>query len=152
MGLIPIPEGDAYPERHGNGRPHSDAGTPMGPSTDSDRRRPLLREECCRADRMEAPGASNSTRAGMKRKFGIHSEVGKLRTVMVCHPRVRFTHCLPAFQNLETKVGRDIHEKFGLAAMELTEEVFEAEMNIAFKQAENRTHAIKAILVAMLGG
>ena len=49
-------------------------------------------------------------------------------------------------------VGRDIHEKFGLTAMELTEEVFEAEMNIAFKQAENRMHTIKAILVAMLGG
>jgi ornithine carbamoyltransferase len=60
-------------------------------------------------------------------------------------------HCLPAFHNLETKVGRDIHEQFGLSAMEVTEEVFESEMNIAFEQAENRMHTIKAILVATLG-
>jgi ornithine carbamoyltransferase len=60
-------------------------------------------------------------------------------------------HCLPAFHNLETKVGHDIHEQFGLTAMEVTEEVFESEMNIAFEQAENRMHTIKAILVATLG-
>ncbi len=67
------------------------------------------------------------------------------------NPRVKFMHCLPAFHNLETKVGRDIHEKFGLSAMEVTEDVFESEMNIAFEQAENRMHTIKAILVATLG-
>jgi len=58
---------------------------------------------------------------------------------------------LPAFHNLETKVGQDIHEKFGLTAMEVTEDVFESEINIAFEQAENRMHTIKAILVATLG-
>lgn len=67
------------------------------------------------------------------------------------NPRVKFMHCLPAFHNLETKVGQDIHEHFGLDAMEVTEEVFESEMNIAFEQAENRMHTIKAILVATLG-
>jgi ornithine carbamoyltransferase len=67
------------------------------------------------------------------------------------NPRVKFMHCLPAFHNLETKVGRDIHEQFGLTAMEVTEDVFESEMNIAFEQAENRMHTIKAILVATLG-
>jgi ornithine carbamoyltransferase len=67
------------------------------------------------------------------------------------NPRVKFMHCLPAYHNLETKVGRDIHEQFGLDAMEVTEEVFESEMNIAFEQAENRMHTIKAILVATLG-
>jgi len=67
------------------------------------------------------------------------------------NPRVKFMHCLPAFHNLETKVGRDIHEQFGLTAMEVTEEVFESDMNIAFEQAENRMHTIKAILVATLG-
>jgi ornithine carbamoyltransferase len=67
------------------------------------------------------------------------------------NPRVKFMHCLPAFHNLETKVGRDIHEQFGLTAMEVTEEVFESEMNIAFEQAENRMHTIKALLVATLG-
>ena len=67
------------------------------------------------------------------------------------NPRAKFMHCLPAFHNLETKVGRDIHEQFGISAMEVTEEVFESELNIAFEQAENRMHTIKAILVATLG-
>jgi len=67
------------------------------------------------------------------------------------NPRAKFMHCLPAYHNLETKVGRDIHEAFGLSAMEVTEEVFESELNIAFEQAENRMHTIKAILVATLG-
>jgi ornithine carbamoyltransferase len=67
------------------------------------------------------------------------------------NPRAKFMHCLPAFHNLETKMGRDIHEQFGISAMEVTEEVFESETNIAFEQAENRMHTIKAILVATLG-
>jgi ornithine carbamoyltransferase len=68
------------------------------------------------------------------------------------NPRVKFMHCLPAFHNLETQVGRDIHEKFGLAAMEVTDEVFESPAGIQFEQAENRVHSIKAILVATLAG
>jgi ornithine carbamoyltransferase len=60
-------------------------------------------------------------------------------------------HCLPAFHNLETKTGRDINEQFGMSALEVTEDVFESELNIAFDQAENRLHTIKAILVATLG-
>jgi ornithine carbamoyltransferase len=68
------------------------------------------------------------------------------------NPRIKFMHCLPAFHDLETKIGRDIHEQFGLTAMEVTGEVFDSEMNIAFGQAENRMHTIKAILVAALGG
>jgi len=65
--------------------------------------------------------------------------------------RVRFMHCLPAFHNLETQVGRDIKEQFGLEAMEVTEEVFESPAGIQFEQAENRVHSIKALLVATLG-
>ena len=65
--------------------------------------------------------------------------------------RVKFMHCLPAFHNLETQVGRDIKEKFGLDAMEVTEEVFESPAAIQFEQAENRVHSIKALLVATLG-
>ncbi|MDD9717382.1 ornithine carbamoyltransferase [Dinoroseobacter sp. PD6] len=68
------------------------------------------------------------------------------------NPRVRFMHCLPAFHNAETEVGRDIHDKFGLEAMEVTEEVFESPASIVFDQAENRMHTIKAVLVATLGG
>jgi ornithine carbamoyltransferase len=64
--------------------------------------------------------------------------------------RVKFMHCLPAFHNLETKVGKDVHEQFGMDGIEVTEDVFESEMNIAFEQAENRMHTIKAILVATL--
>jgi ornithine carbamoyltransferase len=66
------------------------------------------------------------------------------------NPRAKFMHCLPAFHDLETKVGRDIHEEFGLTCMEVSSEVFDSEMNIAFEQAENRMHTIKAILVAAL--
>jgi ornithine carbamoyltransferase len=67
------------------------------------------------------------------------------------NPQTKFMHCLPAYHNLETKTGRDIHEQFGIDCMEVTEEVFESELNIAFEQAENRLHSIKAILVATLG-
>ncbi|WP_146347944.1 ornithine carbamoyltransferase [Falsiphaeobacter marinintestinus] len=67
------------------------------------------------------------------------------------NPAVKFMHCLPAFHNTDTQVGKDIHEKFGITEMEVTDEVFESDMNIAFEQAENRLHTIKAILVATLG-
>jgi len=67
------------------------------------------------------------------------------------NPAVKFMHCLPAFHNTETKVGADMAAKFGITEMEVTEDVFESPMNIAFEQAENRMHTIKAILVATLG-
>ena len=67
------------------------------------------------------------------------------------NPGVRFMHCLPAFHNLETQVGRDIHKKFGMESLEVTEEVFESDAAIQFEQAENRVHSIKAIMVATLG-
>ncbi|SIR48455.1 ornithine carbamoyltransferase [Rhizobium sp. RU20A] len=67
------------------------------------------------------------------------------------NPRVRFMHCLPAFHNTATTVGAEIHEEFGLDAMEVTEEVFESPASIVFDQAENRLHTIKAVLVATLG-
>jgi ornithine carbamoyltransferase len=67
------------------------------------------------------------------------------------NPHVKFMHCLPAFHNTETKVGKDIYDEFGISEMEVTEEVFESDMNIAFEQAENRMHTIKAILVATIG-
>jgi ornithine carbamoyltransferase len=64
--------------------------------------------------------------------------------------RTKFMHCLPAFHNLETEVGREIHEKFGLKEIEVTDEVFESDASIVFTQAENRMHTIKAVLVATL--
>ena len=67
------------------------------------------------------------------------------------NPDVKFLHCLPAFHNRETTVGEEIFQKFGLEAMEVSEEVFESEHSIVFDEAENRMHSIKAILVATLG-
>lgn len=67
------------------------------------------------------------------------------------NPTTKFMHCLPAFHNRETKVGEEIHQKFGISEMEVTEEVFESPAGIQFEQAENRLHTIKAILVAALG-
>ena len=62
----------------------------------------------------------------------------------------RFMHCLPAFHDLNTTVGRQIYEKFGLTAMEVTDEVFESEQSIVFDEAENRMHTIKAVMAATL--
>jgi ornithine carbamoyltransferase len=69
---------------------------------------------------------------------------------MTGNPRVKFMHCLPAFHNRETSVGGDIYQKFGLEAMEVTEEVFESEASIVFDEAENRVHTIKAVMIATL--
>lgn len=66
------------------------------------------------------------------------------------NPRIKFLHCLPAFHNRKTKTGEEIFRKFGLDAMEVTEEVFESDASIVFDQAENRLHTIKAVMVATL--
>ena len=67
------------------------------------------------------------------------------------NPDVKFMHCLPAFHNAETEVGKEIEEKFGMTALEVTEEVFESPASIVFDEAENRMHTIKAVMVATLG-
>ena len=64
---------------------------------------------------------------------------------------VVFMHCLPAFHDLETKIGKEIHEKFGLTEMEVTDEVFESSHSVVFDEAENRMHTIKAVMAATLG-
>jgi ornithine carbamoyltransferase len=68
------------------------------------------------------------------------------------NPGTKFLHCLPAFHNTETRLGKEIYEKYGLEALEVTDEVFESKASIVFDQAENRLHTIKAVLVATLGG
>ena len=67
------------------------------------------------------------------------------------NPDVKFMHCLPAFHNADTEVGRQLHAKWGLDALEVTDEVFESPASIVFDQAENRLHTIKAAMVATLG-
>ena len=67
------------------------------------------------------------------------------------NPGCKFLHCLPAFHNRETSIGEDIFRRFGLTAMEVSEEVFESPASIVFDEAENRVHTIKAIMVATLG-
>jgi len=63
-----------------------------------------------------------------------------------------FMHCLPAFHDLNTETGRDVHDRFGLEAMEVTDDVFEGPRSIVFDEAENRMHTIKAVMSATLGG
>lgn len=70
---------------------------------------------------------------------------------MTGNPNCKFMHCLPAYHNLETKVGRDVYEQFGVNGLEVTEEVFEGKNSIVFDEAENRLHTIKAVMVATLG-
>ena len=67
------------------------------------------------------------------------------------NPDVKFMHCLPAFHNTDTKVGREIYEKYGMESLEVTEEVFESPASLVWDEAENRMHTIKAVLVATLG-
>ena len=62
----------------------------------------------------------------------------------------RFMHCLPAFHDLKTTIGKQIFDKFGLEAMEVTDEVFESEQSIVFDEAENRLHTIKAVMATMM--
>lgn len=67
------------------------------------------------------------------------------------NPKVKFLHCLPAFHNRQTTIGEDIFQKYGLEAMEVTDDVFESPMSVVFDEAENRLHTIKAVMVATLG-
>ncbi len=65
-------------------------------------------------------------------------------------PEAIFMHCLPAYHDLKTEVGRDVYEKFGLSELEVTDEVFEGEQSVVFDEAENRMHTIKAIMYATM--
>ena len=65
-------------------------------------------------------------------------------------PQCKFMHCLPAFHDLNTSIGKEIHEKFGIDCMEVTDEVFESDRSIVFDEAENRMHTIKAVMAATL--
>jgi len=78
-------------------------------------------------------------------------QINKAAMEATGNPKVKFMHCLPAFHNRETKVGEDIYQKFGIDALEVSDEVFESSASIVFDEAENRLHTIKAVMVATLG-
>ena len=66
-------------------------------------------------------------------------------------PEAIFLHCLPAFHDRNTAIGREMGERFGIADMEVTDEVFKKYSNVVFDEAENRMHTIKAVMAATLG-
>ncbi len=86
-------------------------------------------------------------RVKLMQPYQVNAEVMELTG----NPDVKFMHCLPAFHNAETKIGKKMKEKLGLESMEVTEDVFESAASIVFDEAENRMHTIKAIMVATLG-
>ncbi len=86
-------------------------------------------------------------RITLLRPYAVTSEVMRATG----NPRATFMHCLPAFHDLGTVVGREIHLRHGLDYLEVSDEVFESERSVVFDQAENRMHTIKAILVSTLG-
>jgi ornithine carbamoyltransferase len=77
-------------------------------------------------------------------------QVNSAAMALTGNPDVKFMHCLPAFHNTDTEVGKEIYDKFGLEALEVTEEVFESPASLVFDEAENRMHTIKAVMVATL--
>ncbi|ARC83209.1 ornithine carbamoyltransferase [Clostridium argentinense CDC 2741] len=78
-------------------------------------------------------------------------QVNKKMLELTGNKDVKFMHCLPAFHDVKTKIGKEIYEKFSIESMEVTDEVFESSASIVFDEAENRMHTIKAVMVATLG-
>jgi ornithine carbamoyltransferase len=79
-------------------------------------------------------------------------QVNAEKMALTGNPDVKFMHCLPAFHNTDTQVGKEIFEKYGMESLEVTEEVFESPASLVFDEAENRMHTIKAVMVATLAG
>jgi ornithine carbamoyltransferase len=96
---------------------------------------------------MGEPADAWGKRIRILKKYRVTKELMK----STGNARAKFMHCLPAFHNRETTKGEELHGKYGLEGLEVTEDVFESEASIVFDQAENRMHTIKAILVATLG-
>ncbi|NMM61359.1 ornithine carbamoyltransferase [Clostridium sp. P21] len=86
-------------------------------------------------------------RINLLKPYQVNMEMVKLTG----NDKVIFEHCLPAFHDLNTKVGREVYEKFGLKELEVSNEVFEGKHSVVFDEAENRMHTIKAVMVATLG-
>ena len=96
---------------------------------------------------MGEPKEMWAERIAMLRDYQVNSEMMALSG----NPQVKFLHCLPAFHDDQTTLGKKMAEEFGLhGGMEVTDEVFESAASIVFDQAENRMHTIKAVMVATL--
>jgi ornithine carbamoyltransferase len=96
---------------------------------------------------MGEPDEVWAERIELLRPYQVNAETMKLTG----NPDAKFMHCLPAFHNTDTEVGKEIYEKFGLEALEVTEDVFESPASLVWDEAENRMHTIKAVMVATLG-
>ena len=95
---------------------------------------------------MGEPMEAWAERIGLMKKYQVNSHLMSLAA-----PDAVFMHCLPAFHDQGTGIGRAIYEKFGMTELEVTDEVFESPQSVVFQEAENRMHTIKAVIAATLG-
>jgi ornithine carbamoyltransferase len=95
---------------------------------------------------MGEPDAVWEERIGLLKPYQVSAKI-----MANAAPDAIFMHCLPSFHDLKTTIGREIHEKFGLTEMEVTDEVFNSSQSVVFDEAENRMHTIKAVIYATLG-
>ncbi len=96
---------------------------------------------------MGEPAEAWAERIDLLKPYQVNSET----MAATGNPDVKFMHCLPAFHNRDTSVGEELYEKYGLDALEVTEDVFESPASLVWDEAENRMHTIKAVMVATLG-
>jgi ornithine carbamoyltransferase len=96
---------------------------------------------------MGEPAEAWAERIDLLKPYQVNSET----MAATGNPDAKFMHCLPAFHNRDTSVGEELYEKYGLDALEVTEDVFESPASLVWGEAENRMHTIKAVMVATLG-
>jgi ornithine carbamoyltransferase len=96
---------------------------------------------------MGEPSEAWAERIDLLKPYQVNAET----MALTGNPDVKFMHCLPAFHNIDTAVGKELYEKYGLEALEVTDDVFESPASLVFDEAENRMHTIKAVMVATLG-
>jgi ornithine carbamoyltransferase len=96
---------------------------------------------------MGEPADAWGERIELLKPYQVNSET----MALTGNPDVKFMHCLPAFHNRDTSAGEELYEKFGLDALEVTDDVFESPASLVWDEAENRMHTIKAVMVATLG-